>query len=152
MKILTSITLLQLLDCPPRLHSDLAELLRSVVLRNRKKKGCTHPKPTVPLTNLQSTKFTPCNEVASEAAPANEIIIECLYIEAWMGDFKIPEVLVDAGAMLELVSCKLVDAVQLEPFPITGLGMRLAADRLVVLRNYVWMEVDVAGILARIKA
>ena len=34
----------------------------------------------------------------------------------------------------------------------TGLGMRLADDRLVVLRNHVWMDVVVAGVLARIKA
>ena len=146
-----SITLPQLLDCSPRLRRDLAELLRSSIPRTRKKKGPIQQK-RIPPANLHSAKFSFKNQVSSEASPGIEENIECLYIEAWMGDFKIPEVLVDAGAMLDLVASKLVDALQLERFPVTGLGMRLADDRLVVLRNYVWMDVVVAGVLARIKA
>jgi len=131
-----SITLPQLLECSPRLRRDLAELLRSSIPRTRKKKGRIQQK-RIPPANLHSAKFSFKNQVSNEASPGIEENIECLYIEAWMGDFKIPEVLVDAGAMVDLVASKLVDALQLERFPVTGLGMRLANDRLVVLRNYV---------------
>jgi len=54
--------------------------------------------------------------------------------------------------MLDLISTQLVDKLRLERFPVTGLGMRLADDRLVVLKNYVWLDIVVAGVLARIKA
>jgi len=137
-----SITLPQLLDCSPRLRRDLAELLRSSIPRTRKKnstgsKGQSHP------ISLHSTKFIVGPEVTSEASPGIEDNIECLYIEAWIRSFKVPEVLVDAGAMLDLVSTKLVDQLRLERFPVSGLGMRLADDRLVVLKHYVWIDVVV---------
>ena len=54
--------------------------------------------------------------------------------------------------MLDLISSQLVDRLGLERFPVSGLGMRLADDRLVILRNYVWLDVVVAGVLARVKA
>ena len=103
-----NITLPQLLDCSPRLRRDLAELLRSSVPRARKKnsagsKGEVHP------ISLHSTKLILGHEVTSEASPGIEDNIECLYIQAWIGNFKVLEVLVDAGAMLDLVSTKLVD-------------------------------------------
>ena len=142
------ITLPQLLDCSPRLRRDLAELLRSSVPRSRKKKGNKGKQPV----SLHSSKFTFGGEIVSEASPGAEDNVECLYIEAWIGNIKIPEVLVDAGAMLDLISSQLVDRLQLERFPVSGLGMRLADDRLVVLRNYVWLDVVVASVLARIKA
>lgn len=68
------------------------------------------------------------------------------------GDYLIPEVLVYAGAMLDLISSQLVTKLKLERFPVSGLGMRLADDRLVILRNYMWIHVLVAGVVARIKA
>ena len=89
--------------------------------------------------------------ILSEADPELQENIECLYIEAWVGKNKVPEVLVDAGAMLDLISSQLIDKLGLEGFPVSGLGMRLADDRLVVLRNYVWLDIVVAGVLARIK-
>ena len=146
-----NMTLPQLLDCSPRLRRDLAELLRSSVPRARKKdsagsKGEVHP------ISLHSTKLILGHEVTSEASPGIEDNIECLYIQAWIGNFKVPEVLVDAGAMLDLVSTKLVDQLRLERFPVSGLGMCLADDRLVVLKHYVWIDIVVAGVLARIKA
>ena len=54
--------------------------------------------------------------------------------------------------MLDLVSSKLVDRLQLERFPVSGLGMRLADNRLVVLKKYVWLDVVVASVLGRVKA
>ena len=91
-------------------------------------------------------------DILSEAAPGSEDNVECLYIEAWVGNVKVPEVLVDAGAMLDLISSLLVDRLGLERFPVSGLGIRLADHRLVILYNYVWLDVVVAGVLARVKA
>ena len=145
------ISLPQLLDCSPRLRRDLAELLRSSVPRVRKKKATAKTSSTEPVS-LHSTKLAIGNEVVSEASPEAEDNIECLYIEVWVGNMKVPEVLVDAGAMLDLISSQLVDTLRLQRFPVSGLGMRLADDRLVVLKNYVWLDVIVAGVLARIKA
>jgi len=145
------ITLPQLLHCSPRLRRDLAELLRSSIPRMRKKKNHKGKKPLEPV-GLHSQKLSIGNEVISEASPGAEENVECLYIEAWIGNMKIPEVLVDAGAMLDLISSKLVDTLQLERFPVSGLGMRLAHDRLVVLKSYVWLDVVVASVLARVKA
>ena len=48
------------------------------------------------------------NEVVSEASPGSNDNIECLYIKAWMGNYLIPEVFVDARAMLDLISSQLV--------------------------------------------
>ena len=146
-----NITLPQLLDCLPRLRQDPAELLRSSVPRVRKRKqreNCA----MVPQVALHSSKQTLGNRVVSEAAPGSDNNIECLYIEAWVRNYLVPEVLVDAGAMLDLISSQLVAKLKLQRFPVSGLGMRLADDRLVILRNYVWIDVVVAGILARIKA
>jgi len=145
------ITLPQLLDCSPRLSRDLAELLRSSIPRPRKKKNTKGSSALEPVS-LHSSKQSIGDEVVSEASPGAEDNVGCLYIEAWIGNVKIPEVLVDAGAMLDLISSKLVDRLQLERFPVSGLGMRLADDRLVVLKNYVWLDVVVAGVLARVDA
>ena len=146
-----NITLPQLLDCSPRLRRDLAELLRSSVPRVRKKRLLETDLMEQQVA-LHSAKLTIGSEVVSEASPGNDDNIECLYIEAWVGEYLIPEVLVDAGAMLDLISSQLVAKLKLKRFPVTGLGMRLADDRLVILRNYVWIDVVVAGVLARIKA
>lgn len=121
------------------------------VRRVRKKKATNRSSITEP-ASLHSSKLTLGHEATSEASPGTEDDIECLYIEAWVGNYKIPEVLVDAGAMLDLISTQLVDKLTLERFPVTGLSMRLADDRLVVLKNYVWLIIVVAGVLARIKA
>ena len=145
------ITLPQLLDCSPRLRRDLAELLRSSVPRSRKKRVSSTEKGVEPMT-LHSSKFSIGTEVLSEAGEGADDNVECLYIEAWIGKVRVQEVLVDAGAMLDLISSQLVEKLRLERFPVTGLGMRLADDRLVVLRHYVWLDVVVAGVLARIKA
>jgi len=146
-----NITLPQLLDSSPRLRRDLAELLRSSVPRVRKKKQ-QETCGMVPQVALPSSKLTLGNKVVSEAAPGSDENIEYLYIEAWVGNYLVPEVLVDASAILNLISSQLVAKLKLKRFPVSGLGMRLADDRLVILRKYVWIDVVLAGILARIKA
>ncbi|KAG0643021.1 hypothetical protein HOY80DRAFT_998077 [Tuber brumale] len=146
-----NITLPQVLDCSPRLRRDLAELLRSSIPRTRKRNTASSKEQNHPIS-LHSMKFVLGNEITSEACLGLEDNIECLYIEAWIGNYKVPEVLVDAGAMLDLVPTQLADKLRLEIFPVSGLQMRLADDCLVILKNYVWINIVVAGVLARIKA
>ena len=40
---------------------------------------------------------------------------------------------------------------KLKRFPVSGFGIRVADDCLVILRNYVWIDIVVAGVLARTK-
>jgi len=145
------ITLPQLLDCSPRLRRDLAELLRSSLPRTRKKKGAEIESSEVPATGM-TVRVAGSPEVLSEALPDNGQETECLYIEAWVGSQKIPDVLVDGGAMLELISKDLVKRLGLVRYPVDGLAIRLADDQLIPLHFYVWLDIVVAGVLARIKA
>ena len=62
------------------------------------------------------------------------------------------DVLVDGGAMLDLISQETSENLGLEKHIVKGLGMRLADDSLVRLDHYVWADIIVAGIIARIKA
>ena len=136
----------QLLDVSPRLRRELAELLRSSVPRVRRKgKGKTAQGST---ENVGVVKHTPL--IMTEAHEDGEV--HCLYIDAWIGDQLINDVLVDGGAMLDLISQKVVRKLRLEKHLVKGLGMRLADDSLVRLDHYVWADVVVAGVIARIKA
>jgi len=146
-----NITLPQLLDCLPSLRRELAELLRSSIPRTRKKITAGSKEVAHPIAR-HSSKFILGHEVTSQGFPGMEENIKCLSIEAWIGNLKVPEVLVDAGAMLDLVATVLVDKLNMERFAVSGLGMRLADDSPLVLRNYVLVDIVVAGVLARIKA
>jgi len=121
------ITLPQLLDYSPRLRRDLAELLRSSIPKVRKKR-IPKNKQSVQPAGLHFTKFPLGNEVTSETSSGIDDNIECHYIQAWIGNFRVPEVLVHAGAMLDLVLTKLLDKLHLDRYPVSGLGMRLADD------------------------
>ena len=91
-------------------------------------------------------------EVLSEAPPYDGQETECLYIEVWVGSQKIPDILVDGGAMLDFISKELVKKLNLVCYPVDGLAIRLADDRLIPLvRFYVWMDIVVVGVLAWIK-
>ena len=54
--------------------------------------------------------------------------------------------------MLDLISGEIVDQLKLERHIVRGLGIRLADDSLVRLDHYVWADVIVSGVIARIKA
>ena len=69
-----------------------------------------------------------------------------------VGNLKLREVLVDTRAMLDLISLQLVDRIGLKRFPVSGFGMPLSEDRLDILHNYVWLDVVIALVLARVKA
>ena len=78
--------------------------------------------------------------------------VACLYIDAWIGKKLVEDVLVDGGAMLDLISEDVANMLKLEKHVVRGLGMRLADDSLVPLDHYVWADIIVAGVVARVKA
>ena len=137
------ITFPQLLDVSPRLRRELALLLRSSQPRARKRKeageGAT---PTARQVKgpLRMTKGAEDSEV------------ECLYITAWCNGIEISNVLIDGGAMIKLISKELVSRLRLIKHPVKDLGIRLADDSLVRLQHYVWMDLNVEGIVARVRA
>ena len=145
------ITLPQLLDCSPRLRRDLAELLRSSLPRSRKRNTADKEFEWATQSGLMVKAFPP-HTVLSEAPPDTGQKAECLYIEVWVGGQKVPDVLVDGGAMLELIFKELVERLNLVCYQVECLAIRLADDRLIPLRFYVWLHVVVAGVVARIKA
>lgn len=77
--------------------------------------------------------------------------VACLYIDAWIGKKLVEDVLVDGGAMLDLISEDVANKLKLEKHVVRGLGMRLADDSLVCLNHYVWADIIVAGVVARVK-
>ena len=134
----------QLLDVSPRLRRELAELLRSSVPRVRKVKG-KEATAAAPVTLAKNSPL-----ILTEAHGDDEV--NCLYIDAWIGERLVGDVLVDGGAMLDLISQETSENLGLEKHNVKGLGMRLADDSLVRLDHYVWADIIVAGIIARIKA
>ena len=137
------ITFPQLLDVSPRLRRELAILLRSSQPRTRRKKEPeTGGGPTV------NSAGGPLR--MTEAAEDAEV--DCLYITASSNGTKIPNVLVDGGAMIELVSEELVARLNFNKHEVKDLGIRLADDSLVRLKHYVWIDLEVEGVMARIRA
>ena len=141
------ITFPQLLDVSPRLRRELAELLRSSVPRTRKRgKG----KATGQVGEVSAAQAGNTPLILAEAHGDDEVA--CLYIDAYIGNQLVGDILVDGGAMLDLISQSVADQLSLEKHVVKGLGMRLADDSLVRLDYYVWADVVVAGVVARIKA
>ena len=140
--VIPKISLAQLLDVSPCLRREMAELLQSTMPRARKK-----GKSASPLSNVTLAKNTPV--ILTEAHDDDEV--SCLYIDAWIGKQMIGNVLIDGGAMLDLISQETAKCLALEKNTVRGLGMCLAGDSLVRLDYYVWADVIVAGVVARIK-
>lgn len=53
--------------------------------------------------------------------------------------------------MLDLISQNVVNMLSLEKDTVHGLGKRLADDSLVHINHYVWVDVNIAGVVARVK-
>ena len=138
----------QLLDVSPLLRRELVELLRSSVPRTRKKTKGGSSGQEMDASAATLAKKTPL--ALTEAHGDEEVT--CLYIDAWIEKELIGDILIDGGAMLDLISGEIVDQLKLERHIVRGLGIRLADDSLVHLDHNVWADVIVSGVIARIKA
>ena len=138
----------QLLDVSPRLRRELAELLRSSVPHTRKKTKSGSSGQEMEASAAMLAKQTPL--ALTEAHGDEEVT--CLYIDAWIGKQLVGDILIDGGAMLDLISQEIVDQLKLEKHIVRELGIRLPDDSLVRLDHYVWADVIVSGVVARIEA
>jgi hypothetical protein len=69
-----------------------------------------------------------------------------------VGGFKVTLTLVDGGAQIELVSEAVVRQIGCKTYPCKDTAMRLANDSVVPLPCYAWLDINVSGVLARVKA
>lgn len=78
----------------------------------------------------------------------------CLYIRSWTNGRPVDRTLVDKGPVVELVSPDLVKKlvnIQVHEME-EGWYLKLANDQTEVIKKYVWLLVNVAGVLANVKA
>jgi len=76
---------------------------------------------------------------------------EAMYIDTWVGDTKITDILVDGGSMVDLIGMQVAQQLDLPLHGTTDMGIRLADDTLIALDYYVWLDINVGGVLARLK-
>jgi hypothetical protein len=135
--IVPKISLPQLLDISPGLRQELKDLLQSTIPRLRKKRA-------IPLAAFGAPVVT--------AMAADDMDVSCLYIDSYVNGYKVDLTLVDGGAQIELVSEAVVKAIRCKTYPCKDTAMRLANDAVVPLPCYAWLDVNVSGVLARVKA
>ena len=89
--------------------------------------------------------------VETEAHPDEDVV--CLYIRSWVGDTLITKTLVDNGAVVELINPMVVDDLGLEIFEMDEeWTLQLADDGQAQVKRYVWVPVNVAGVIAVVRA
>ncbi|KAI9776436.1 MAG: hypothetical protein M1816_005318 [Peltula sp. TS41687] len=133
----------QLLDRSPQIRAQMARALQSSKPTRRGKK----PAAAINAAHLGVPTIT------AEAFDEEEDTI-CLYIRAWVGNIPVDRTLVDTGAVVELVSPDLVNRLgNLQVYDVEdGWYLKLANDKTEAIKKYVWLPVNVAGVLANIKA
>jgi hypothetical protein len=88
--------------------------------------------------------------VTSKAADDRDI--SCMYIGSYVGGYRVALTLVDGGAQIELVSEKVVKCISYKTYTCKDTAMRLANDSIVPLPSYASLDVNVGGVLSRVKA
>ncbi len=138
----------QLLDRSPQLRVQLARAMASSRPTKRGKKSAgLNP---VGAAATASKSWAP-PAIETMAHEDEEVI--CLYIDAWIGKRKLNKTLVDSGAVVELISRKVVHDLDL---PVHQMDekwtLQLADDGHATVQEYVWVTVNVAGVRALVKA
>jgi hypothetical protein len=132
----------QLLDRSPQIRAQMAKQLQSSRATRRGKQ----------------VRFTPgtahAAQLAIEDAEDEEGQATCLYVEATVDGIQVTRVLVDTGAVVELISPSLVHRLRNKTVHrmTENWSLRLADDRTVAITNYVMLEVVVGGVRAVIRA
>jgi hypothetical protein len=127
------ITFAQLLDCSPKLRSQLAHLLRCSITRTRRK-----AKPAV-------------SHVLPMTVAGPEVDADCLYIGCEVEGTPVDNTLVDAGALLDLIHQRVVRRIGCDTIPVHNFGMRMADDSISSLTEAVWVRINVEGVVTRLK-
>ena len=110
----TPVTLLmwQLLDQSPQLMVKLARAIASSRNTKRRKKSA---RPNPVRTAAAASKFRTPTVIETVAHDDKEVI--CLYIDFWIEEQKISKTLVDSDVVVELISRKVVQDLNLPVYP-----------------------------------
>jgi hypothetical protein len=141
--IIPKISLPQLLDISPSLRQELKDLLQSTIPRLRKRR-------TIPLAAFNT--MVKCVPPAVTSMAREDKDVSCLYIDCFVSGYKVTLTLVDGGAQIELVSESVIRQIGCKTYSCKDTAMRLANDSVVPLPYYAWLDINVSGVLARIKA
>ena len=90
-------------------------------------------------------------QIDTEAHEEEDVV--CLYIEAWIGSKRVGKTLADTGAVVELINPRLVESLRLQVYEMDEQWtLQLANDDLARVQRYVWAPVNVAGVVAMVRA
>lgn len=132
----------QLLDRSPQIRAQLARAMASSKPSRRGKRA------TVAVLSMKGGR-APTEE--TEAHEEEEVV--CLYILSWVKGHLVKKTLADTGAVVELINPKLVELLDLQIFEMDEeWTLQLADDRLAQVKQYVWVPVNVAGVVAVVRA
>jgi hypothetical protein len=73
--------------------------------------------------------------------------VDAMYIEAWVDDTNITDILVDGGSMVDLIGSRIAQLLNRQLHRTTDMGIRLADDNWIPLDHYVWQDINVGGVL-----
>lgn len=85
------------------------------------------------------------------APELDEDSLEAMFIDVSVCGARVSSVLVDGGSLIDLISAKLVAALKLPVFTGEGWSILLANDATVKVNKYVWVDVTVAKVTAKMK-
>ncbi|KAL7267968.1 hypothetical protein RUND412_009428 [Rhizina undulata] len=85
------------------------------------------------------------------AAHEDDNLAQAMYISAEVNGVICTKVIIDGGAMIKLVGHSLVEKLNAKEYSTDKMGVRMADDSVVVLESYVWLNVNVGGIIAQVK-
>ncbi|KAF3931540.1 hypothetical protein ABW19_dt0207709 [Dactylella cylindrospora] len=135
-KTMVTLSLAQLVQLSPRVRATIADLLR---LTSRGKK--------------QTAAALLKEPVEADKAWDDDNLTVGLYIDSWVEGDYVPKTLADGGATVELISQKYVDKRGLKKIPVTdGTTLKLANEGENEVAYYVWIRVNVQGIVCNLKA
>jgi hypothetical protein len=133
----------QILDMSPAIRREVAQAMQTSAPRKRTKK-------TAQAVNM-----------AIDAAPAvtaqanrEDEEVECLFITSWINGKLIHRTLLDTGSVVELVSpntLKYLGITQTNRME-ESWAIKMANDEIATIKEYVWLSVNVEGVLANVKA
>lgn len=132
----------QLLDRSPQIRAQLARAMASSKSTRRGKKM----RAAIALMAGKKALV-----VETEAHEEEEVV--CLYICSWVGEVMIAKTLADTGAVIELINPKLVERLDLQIYEMDEeWTLQLADDGLAKVKQYVWVPVNVEGVVAVVRA
>ncbi len=99
------------MDRSPQLRVKLA---RAIAFSCPTRRGKKYAEPNPVGTAVASSKFLIPTVIETVAHEDEEVI--CLYIDSWIEDQKIRKTLVDSGAVVELISRKVIQDLNLQVY------------------------------------